>query len=151
MAATTQKLNYASIPPRATSSRAIRSEVVPSNGQSFNMNQTVIFDLPSNLNNSFWDAQSSYVKLNFKNTDASAVSFEGGGFPTCIKRIVMELGGQTLCSIDNYNVLYQMMIDMDTSDQFRKNAGNVLFGSQNSAYGVQVGANDTPKFVSLLY
>ena len=98
MAATTQKLNYSSIPPRATSSRAIRNEIVPSNGSEFNMNNTIIFDVPANLNNTFADFQSSYIKLTFTNGDAVDVNFEGGGFPSCIRRIVLELGGQTLYS-----------------------------------------------------
>ncbi len=104
------------------------------------MNNTIIFDLPSNVSNTFWDAQSSYVRLNFTNNDGAAVNFEGGGFPTCIRRIEMLLGGQTLCSIDSYNVLYQMIFDLDTAGQFRNNAGARLFGAANSAVGEQVAA-----------
>lgn len=136
MAATTQKLNYSSVPPRATSSRAIRNEVVPSNGQSFNMNQTIIFDVPANLNNTFCDFQSTYVKLKFNNNDAVALNFENGGFPACIRRIVLELGGQTLFSCDSWNVLYEMMLSLDTANQFRGNAGKRLFGA-----GVGIGAS----------
>jgi len=140
MSATTKKLDYADVPPRASSSRSLRTEVLPSSGSSFNMNNTIIFDLPSNVSNTFWDAQSSYVRLNFTNNDGAAVNFEGGGFPTCIRRIEMLLGGQTLCSIDSYNVLYQMIFDLDTAGQFRNNAGARLFGAANSAVGEQVAA-----------
>jgi len=139
MAATTQKLNYSSIPPRATSSRAIRNEVVPSNGQSFNMNQTIIFDVPANLNNTFCDFQSSYVKLKFTNNDAVDLNFENGGFPACIRRIVLELGGQTLFSCDSWNVLYEMMLTLDTANQFRGNAGKRLFGA-GTGLGTSVAA-----------
>ncbi len=136
MAATTQKLNYANVPPRATSSRALRNEVVASNGSEFTMNNTLIFDLPSNLNNTFWDAQSSYVSFTVTNNNAThAVNFEGGGAPSIIKRIVVELGGQTLFSCDNWNSLYMMMFDLDTAAQFRNNAGVVLFGAANAAKG----------------
>ena len=146
MAATTQKLNYSAIPPRATSSRAIRNEVIPSNGATFNMNNTIIFDVPSNLNNTFADFQSSYVKLTFNNGDAANVNFNGGGFPSCIKRIVLELGGQTLYSCDNYNTLFEMMISLDTSISFRNNAGQRLFGSNGgSAFGQQVGNGSSRK------
>lgn len=143
MAATTQKLNYSSVPPRATSSRAIRNEVVPSNGQSFNMNQTIIFDVPANLNNTFCDFQSSYVKLKFTNNDPLVgVNFDNGGFPACIRRIVLELGGQTLFSCDNWNVLYEMMLTLDTANQFRNNAGKRLFGS-GAGQGVAVAATQS--------
>jgi len=142
MAATTQKLNYANVPPRATSSRALRNEVTPSNGSDFTMNNSIIFDLPSNLNNTFWDAQSSYVSLVVTNSNTTrAVNLEGGGFPACIKRIVIELGGQTLFSCDNWNSLYMAMFDLDTAAQFRNNAGKVLFGAANAAKGASLAAN----------
>ncbi len=142
MSATTKKLDYADVPPRASSSRAIRTEVVPSNGNSFNMNNTIIFDLPSNVSNTFWDAQSSYVRLNFANGNGAALNFESGGFPACIRRIEMLLGGQTLCSIDQYGVLYQMMFDLDASQEFRDNAGKKLFGAASGFEGEAV-ANAT--------
>ncbi len=146
MAATTQKLNYANVPPRATSSRALRNEVTPSNGSDFTMNNSIIFDLPSNLNNTFWDAQSSYVSLVVSNGDATHdVTFEGGGFPACIKRIVIELGGQTLFSCDNWNSLYMAMFDLDTAAQFRNNAGKVLFGAANAAKGSTIGEGESLK------
>ncbi len=138
MAATTQKLNYASVPPRATSSRAIRNEVVPSNGQTFNMSNTLILDLPANLNNTFWDAESSYLSFNITNNNATAgnvVNFETGGAISLIRRVTLELGGQTLANIESFNVLYQMMFDLDTTSQFRDNAGKVLFGAGDTFSG----------------
>lgn len=146
MAATTQKLNYSAIPPRATSSRAIRNEVTPSNGASFNMNETIIFDLPANLNNTFADFQSSYVKLTVTNGNGADFELNGGGFPSCIKRIVLELGGQTLYSCDNYNTLYEMMISLDTSISFRNNAGKRLFGANGAgASGQTIAAGEFRK------
>ena len=140
MAATTKKLDYGSVPPRATSSRAIRSEVTPSNGQTFNMSDTIIFDCPNNLNNTFADFQSSYVKLNLANNNGSNLNFTGGGFPSAIKRITLELGGMTMATINEYGVLYEMMISLDTSINFRNNQGQRLFGSNGgSSVGAQVG------------
>jgi len=135
MSATTKKLDYGDVPPRASSSRSLRTEVVPSNGNTFNMNNTIIFDLPSNVSNTFWDAQSSYIRLNVANGDGDPIQFEGGGFPTCIRRVELLLGGATLASIDSFNVLYQMMFDLDTAGQFRSNAGKRLFGADDSALG----------------
>ena len=96
MSATTQKLNYSEVSPQASSSRAVRTETVPTNGSSFNMNQEIILDLPSNLNNTFCDFQSSYIKATVGNADGDDFKFSAGGFPTCIKQIILELGGQTL-------------------------------------------------------
>lgn len=135
MAATTNKLNYAVVPPRATSSRALRNEVVPSNGSSFTMGNTIIFDLPSNVPNTFFDTHSSYISLVVTNNGANNVSFNGAGFPASIRRIVIELGGQTLYSLDHYGELYAAMMDLDASKQFKANAGSVLFGSSTAASG----------------
>lgn len=130
MSASTQRLNYSQVPPRASSSRAIRNEIVPTNsGGSYTMNSQIIFDLPANLNNTFCDFQSSYIKATITNNDATTINFHGGGFPSCIKQIVLELGGQTLFSCDNWNTLYEMMLSLDTSASFRNNAGLRLFGA----------------------
>ena len=129
MSASTQRLNYSQIPPRASSSRAIRNEIIPTNNGTYTMNSQIIFDLPANLNNTFCDFQSSYVKLTVNNGNAADVKFHGGGFPSCIKQIVLELGGQTLFSCDNWNTLYEMMLSLDTSASFRNNAGLRLFGA----------------------
>ena len=140
MAATTQKLNYSEVSPRASSSRAVRTETVPTNGSSFNMGQEIIIDVPANLNNTFCDFQSSYIKASFQNNDGVDVKFSAGGFPTCIKQIVLELGGQTLFSCDNWNTLYEMMISLDTSESFRKNSGERLFGAGDDFNGATVAA-----------
>ena len=140
MAATTQKLNYGEISPRASSSRAIRTETVPTNGSSFNLNQEIIIDVPSNLNNTFCDFQSSYIKATVANGDGADFNFSAGGFPSCIKQIILELGGQTLFSCDNWNTLYEMQLSLDTSEGFRKNAGERLFGAGNDFSGATVAA-----------
>lgn len=141
MSASTQRLNYSQVPPRASSSRAIRNEIVPTNsGGSYTMNSQIIFDLPANLNNTFCDFQSSYIKCKITNGDATAFNFHGGGFPSCIKQIVLELGGQTLFSCDNWNTLYEMMLSLDTSSAFRNNAGLRLFGSGSDFDGAQIAA-----------
>ena len=141
MSATTQKLNYSEVSPQASSSRAVRTETVPTNGSSFNMNQEIILDLPSNLNNTFCDFQSSYIKATVTNNDDAAFNFSAGGFPSCIKQIILELGGQTLFSCDNWNTLYEMMLSLDTSESFRKNAGARLFGAGESFEGASVALN----------
>ena len=141
MSASTQRLNYSQIPPRASSSRAIRNEIVPTNsGGNYTMNSQIIFDLPANLNNTFCDFQSSYIKATINNGDATTFNFHGGGFPSCIKQIVLELGGQTLFSCDNWNSLYEMMISLDTSDSFKDNAGQRLFGAGSGFEGAAITA-----------
>jgi len=139
MSASTQRLNYSQVPPRASSSRAIRNEIVPTNnGGTYTMNSQIIFDLPANLNNTFCDFQSSYIKATVNNGDGADIKFHGGGFPSCIKQIVLELGGQTLFSCDNWNTLYEMMLSLDTSASFRNNAGQRLFGAGGDFDGATI-------------
>jgi len=138
MSASTQRLNYSQVPPRASSSRAIRNEIIPTNNGTYTMNSQIIFDLPANLNNTFCDFQSSYVKLTVNNGNGADIKFHGGGFPTCIKQIVLELGGQTLFSCDNWNTLYEMMLSLDTSISFRNNAGQRLFGAGGDFDGATI-------------
>jgi len=145
MSASTQRLNYSQVPPRASSSRAIRNEITPTNGSSFNANSQIIIDLPANLNNTFCDFQSSYIKATVSNSDGSAANFCGGGFPSMIKQIVLELGGQTLFSCDSWNVLYEMMLSLDSSAQFRDNAGKRLFGAGGNFDGQEIAAGGSVK------
>ena len=141
MSASTMRLNYSSVPPRASSSRAIRNVINPTNGSSFNMNQQIIFDVPSNMNNTFIDFQSSYIKAKVTNGDGVAFAFNGGGFPSCISQIILELGGQTLFSCSSWNVLYEMMLSLDASEAFRDNAGKRLFGSGSTGVGASIATN----------
>ncbi len=143
MSATTKQLDYASVPPRASSARNIRTEIVPNNGNTFNLNNTVIFTLPSNATNSFADFASSYIRMNISNNNGAAVNFEGGGAPSMIRRLECLVGGQTIFSCDAYNVLYQMHFDLDSSEQFRSNAGARLFGASATAVGEAVAAGAT--------
>ncbi len=138
MSATTNKLNYAAVPPRASSSRALRNEVVPSNGSSFTANSTIIFDLPSNVPNTFFDTHSSYVSLLVTNGDGHDVFFSSNGFPCAIRRMVIELGGQTLFSLDHYGELFSAMMDLDAAADYKDNAGKVLFGSSSGFKGHQL-------------
>ena len=138
MSASTMRLNYSSVPPRASSSRAIRNVINPTNGSSFNMNQQIIFDVPSNMNNTFIDFQSSYIKAKVTNDDGAPFSFNGGGFPSCISQIILELGGQTLFSCSSWNVLYEMMLSLDSSASFRNNAGSRLFGATGTGVGAAI-------------
>lgn len=148
MAATTQKLNYANVPPRATSSRALRNEVYPTNGD-INMGQELIFDLPSNVSNTFWDAQSSYVSFDITNNNSTAgnkVAFEGAGVMSAIRKITVEIGGQTLYNVDNFGNLFSAMFDMDVAAEFRVNAGQLMMGSADAAKGVELaGSGGTRK------
>jgi len=127
MSATTSKLNFGNPPPRASSARSIRSEVVASNGSTFNAGNTIVFDIGANQANTYADFQSTYLRLNITNNDGAAIKMEQAGFGALVKKFEVLIGGSTVCSIDSYNVLFSMLLDMDTSAAFKDNAGKRLF------------------------
>jgi len=135
MSATTKKLEYGNPPPRASSARSIRSEVVASNGSTFNAGNTIVFDIGANQMNTYADFQSTYLRLNITNNDATDITMEGAGFGALVKKFEVLIGGSTVCSIDSYNVLFSMLLDMDTSEAFKNNAGKRLFMTSSSGFG----------------
>lgn len=135
MSATTKKLEYGNPPPRASSARSIRSEVVASNGSTFNAGNTIVFDIGANQMNTYADFQSTYLRLNITNNDATGITMEGAGFGAMVKKFEVLIGGSTVCSIDSYNVLFSMLLDMDTSAAFKDNAGKRLFMTSSNGFG----------------
>jgi len=144
MSATTKKLDYGNPPPRASSARSIRSEVVASNGSTFNAGNTIVFDIGANQMNTYADFQSTYLRLNITNNDATDITMEGAGFGAMVKKFEVLIGGSTVCSIDSFNVLFSMLLDMDTSAAFKDNAGKRLFmTSSNGFTGETIAAGAT--------
>lgn len=125
-----QLLNYNDKAMRGVSSRSYRVKQSPSNGSVFTMGSTINIDLPANQANSFFDFGSSYFRVNLKNGDATSIKLEGGnGIYNLIKKVEVHTGGQTISSIDNYNILVDMLLDMDTSDNFKNHTGAILLGT----------------------
>jgi hypothetical protein len=52
--------------------------------------------------------------------------------------MVIELGGQTLFSLDHYGELFSAMMDLDAAADYKDNAGKVLFGSSSGFKGHQL-------------
>tara|TARA_R110000737_G_scaffold328261_1_gene342865 strand:+ start:146 stop:1408 length:1263 start_codon:yes stop_codon:yes gene_type:complete len=137
MSATSKKFHY-EVPARASSSRAIRNVVLPSNGSSFPASSTIVLDIGSGQNNTYLDWTSSYLKLKLTNNDATANSINGSGWLSAVKKITIELGSQVVYSCDNYGALYSAMMTLDSSKQFKENAGATLFGSGGDFAGASI-------------
>lgn len=125
-----QLLNYNDKAMRGVSSRSYRVKQSPTNGSVFTMGSTINLDLPGNMQNSFFDFGSSYLRVNLKNGDATTITLEGGnGILNLFKRCEVLTSGQTISSIDNWNILTDMLLDMDTSDDFKNHNGGILLGT----------------------
>jgi hypothetical protein len=137
MSATSKKFHY-EVPARASSSRAIRNVVLPSNGSSFPASSTIVLDVGSGQNNTYLDWTSTYLKLKLSNSDATTNKINGSGWLSAVKKISIELGSQVVYSCDNYGALYSAMMTLDASKQFKENAGATLFGAGADADGASL-------------
>ena len=137
MSATSKKFHY-EVPARASSSRAIRNVVLPSNGSSFPASSTIVLDVGSGQNNTYLDWTSTYLKLKLSNSDATTNKINGSGWLSAVKKISIELGSQVVYSCDNYGALYSAMMTLDASKAFKENAGATLFGAGADADGASL-------------
>ena len=144
---TSNMLNFADMRRKASSSQAYRVKIPSSNGTSFNLNQTIDIDLPANVRNTYLDFASSYISLQFTNGDGAAVSLNGQGIYSIIKKIECVVGSQTLFSCDNYNQLVDMLLDQDSDINFKQNTGRILMGTHQTKFtGFSIGANGVKQF-----
>jgi hypothetical protein len=147
--ATSNMLNYADTKMKASSSKSYRVKIPSSNGSSFSLNQTIDLDLPSNVRNTYLDFASSYLSFNITNTAGADVVLPGQGAYALIKKLECVVGSQTLFSIDNYNQLVDMLLDQDSSSEYKDGTGRVLFGSNALKFTGFTIANNGVKSIAL--
>ena len=126
---TSNHLNYMDMRRKASSSTAYRAKIPSSNGTTFSMNQDIIFDLPSNVRNTYLDFSSSYVSLQINNTNGAPIALPGQGVYSIIKKLEIISSSQTIASIDNYNQLIDILLDQDSGNDYKTNTGFVLMGT----------------------
>ena len=99
--------------PTSCRGRAYRASVPPTNKNSFNPSDTMIFYVPGGRRNTFLDGTQNYLKLTIKNSDsANTLSFDHHG--SCvINRIDIFHGSALLETIQAYNVLMNYLYDFN--------------------------------------
>ena len=132
--ASTHLLNYADKKERGMNSRQYRTKNPAVNGSNFNSAGGVIqFEIQGNTLNTFCDFQNSYVIMEVENkTLATFVVDNRNGIQNLVAKVECLTAGQTLFSIDRYNVLSSMLMSSDTNSNFEQNTGKVLFGCSDS-------------------
>ena len=133
---------------RAVSSRGYRTLTPSSNGSSFSGSQTINLDLPGNVQNTFFDFGSSYLKLRLTNNDGAALKLEGGcGIYGMIKKIEIVTGGNVISTIDEYGALVDKFLTSDAAQQFKINTGAVLAGTASGKFtGTTIAAGASQTF-----
>ena len=134
-------LNYNDKPSRAMSSRQYTSKITAVNGNSHTLGNEIIFKLPANELGKFCDFQHSGVEFTFTNNSANAEAHNDVKLPVrsgilyTIKKITIQCAGATLSECDNYNQIADMMMTLQTSDEYAGNVGHYLTGTAGVGSG----------------
>lgn len=144
--ATSSLLDYNKNSQRATASRSLRVKSASTNGSSFNASSEMIFQLPSNVKNTFLDGETLYLR--FPVTPVAEITFEGScGAYGLINRIQILADGQTISTIESYAELMSMMFDLESSVQAKDNRLSLMCGTGSDRFdGRTVGAGATYTF-----
>ena len=137
-------LAYSQVKRRALSARCYRVKVPTSNGQTFNMGQTMNLDLAGNMNSAFYDVGQSYFKFTITNTGAASPADDAfldgnSGAYALINRLQLITGGQTISDIQQFNVLASALMTQNVSHEWTSNVGPNLIGT--AATGANAGIN----------
>ena len=125
-----QPLNFMDQQRKAASSRSFRSKLTSSNGITFNCADEIVFDLPGNVANSYYDMNTMYVEFLITNNDGAQVKIDGGaGAYALIERAQITSAGSTLSNISAYNNLVNCLFDSTVSSNYNRNIAHAMFGT----------------------
>jgi len=123
-------LNFLDQQRKAASSRSFRSKLSSSNGINFACGDEIVFDLPGNVANSYYDMNTMYVEFLVTNNDGAQVKFDGGaGAYSLIERAQITSAGSTLSNISAYNNLVNCLFDSTVSSNYNRNIAHAMFGT----------------------
>lgn len=137
-----ESLAFNNVKKRAVSSRSYRVRLPPSNSTSFAAGNTIQFDLPANLQGTYWNSNQCYLKFKVVNGAAAAgANLDRCGAYGFIRRVQISTSGAQICDLDRYNVLATAMLDADASLEWRGSSGKQLIGTETSMRGEFLAAN----------
>ena len=146
-----QSLNFLDVQRKASSSRSYRTQISSSNAKDFVMGDEVVFDLPGNVANSYYDlGGTAYISFEVENGTNQALSFDGqcGAYVTW-DRISLTSAGATLSNVTSVGNLINILFSTTVSPSYTGNIGRHLIGTKPSAAdagdiedeGVQISAS----------
>ena len=144
-----QSLNYLDVQRRAAASRSFRSKLASSNGISFQMQDEIVFDLPGNVQNSFYDMNSMYVEYTVTNGDGNDVAFDGGaGAYSMWNRVNMSSAGATISNLTGFSNLANCLFDSQVGTNYSRNVAHNMLGTSlegKSYVGATIAAGTSRK------
>ena len=113
--ATMNTLNFADTKRRASGARSYAVKIAPSNGSSFTCGGQLQINFPSGLEGTYCDMDSVMIKMKVANGDAAIAAFDGHNGYSLFQNVSVLTAGQTLSQLNNYNVLMNALLDLNTS------------------------------------
>lgn len=135
MSALTSDLQF-SLKATMAKAKSTRVNISPIQGAGvLNPGDRVSFDVPCGKRGMYVDPSGSYIQFKVKNTDpttANKIALDGSA-ASLINRMEVYSGGSLLESIQNYNVLYQGLIDTQVSVVDRLTTLSIASGTDQQA------------------
>jgi len=129
-----QSLNFLDVQRKASSSRSYRSKLAPSNAKDFECGNEIVWDLPGNLANSYYDlGGTAYVTFEVFNDSDQQIFFDGcAGAYSLWNRMSVTTAGATLSNVTNLNNLINILFSTTVSPQYTDNIGQHLIGTSKA-------------------
>ena len=118
----------------ASYARNFQSNIAPQNGQSYNVGETIIFNVPTanNMVMSGADTVLKYTVNLAQDTSGSVCNFDRAGAAGAIQRLRIFHGSTLLSDIDNYGNLMAMMTSLMQSSDSVAGKLNILQGTDTN-------------------
>ena len=144
-----ESLAYGQMKKRAVSARSFRVRIPSSNSTSFVPENTIVIDLPANLQNQYFNMNQLYIKMTV--TSTAAYTLDRCGALGFIRRLQISTAGAQICDINNYNVLACAMIDTSADPSWLGSFGKTLIGTIGDALtGAQIPIGSTTFCIPLV-
>jgi hypothetical protein len=105
--------------PSGVRSRSYRASILATNGVPRNPGDVIIAYIPGGRRNTYLDCTQSYVRFTIQNNDASyAINVDGCG-SSVFNRLDVFHGSNLLESVQQYNLLYNYVMDFQTTQSQR--------------------------------
>jgi len=124
-----ESLDFNSIKRRAVAARSYRVKLPPSNSTSFTPEQTINFDLPSNIAGTYTNMSQCYLKFKVTNGVAASTLDRGGAY-SFIKRFQISTAGAQIFDCNNWNVLATALLDSDSTAEYKATTGRIMLGTR---------------------
>lgn len=133
MSGASKKFNYLDNPPKTFAVQNIRVKQPCSSATSATMSQEITFNLPNNVARTVMDSNNLAIKFKITNNDATANASlwlaPYNGAMSVIKKVDIISNSVAISSIDNYDKVSSMFMELEGSSDWLKSVGEPMLGA----------------------